>query len=154
VLLHPALTESPFATDQAAVVPCEERVIDIWWRGTNNGSFALLLAHLIRETKAWHGCAIRVLRIVRADDERDAALQEISSLVESSRIDARPEVFVSAGDPFELISERSAGSHLVFLGVGRVGDQAREELARYNSVVSRLPTTVLVRAAMTIDVTV
>ncbi len=154
VLLHPASSTSPFAVDVAADVAARDRRIDIWWRGRDNGSLALLLAHLVRETRDWRGCRIRLLRIVREVAEMEASEREMVRLVESSRIEARVTIVHSKGAPFDVIAEESGSAHLVFLGVGGIAEGARTDLARYNDLLVRLPTTVLVSAALSLDVEV
>lgn len=154
VLFHPARTEGPFATDAAAVVGPTDRIIDVWWRGNANGALALLLAHLVSETRDWRGCRIRVLRIVATDAEREPAGADLTALIESARFVATAEVVVADRPAFDVISQHSGASHLVFLGVGSVREAHRPDLARYNDVLDRLPTTVLVSAAGSFDVSV
>ena len=154
VLLHPQGSTSPFATEEAVITAPRERRIDIWWRGRDNGSLALLMAHLIRETRDWRGCEIRLLRIVQAVDEMGESEREMIELVESSRIEARVTIVHSKKAPFDVIAEESGQSHLVFMGVGGISDADRMDLARYNEALERLPTTVLVSAAQSLDVEV
>jgi amino acid transporter len=154
VLLHPQQSSSPFSTDASTIVEGRERHIDIWWRGRANGSLSLLLAHLIRETREWRGCKIRLLRIVRGVDDMEGSEREMVELVESSRIEAKVTIVHSKGAPFDVIAEESRDAHLVFLGVGGISNGGRADLARYNDVLDRLGTTVLVRASQALDVEV
>jgi len=154
VLFHPHQSNSPFSTASAAVLPGHQRRIDIWWRGHDNGSFALLLAHLVRDTKEWGRCKIRLLRIVRGVDEMEGSEREMVELIESSRIAAKVTIVHSKGDPFDVIAEESGQSHLVFVGVGGLHVGGRTDLSRYNELLERLPTTVLLSASQSLDVEV
>ncbi|MFW5893590.1 MAG: amino acid permease, partial [Verrucomicrobiota bacterium] len=50
------------------------RRIDVWWRGHSNGSLMLILAYLISLNREWRGCTIRLLRLIRNKEEREAAV--------------------------------------------------------------------------------
>jgi amino acid transporter len=154
VLLHAQPMTCPFAPDPVARIPGTQRRVDVWWRGAENGSFALVLANLVRETREWRGCEIRLLRIVREQAEMEAAERELVGLVQSSRISAKVTIVRSGDPPFDVIAQESRDSHLVFLGVGGVVEGRRTDLARYNDLLARLPTTVLVNAWTMVDVAV
>jgi len=152
ILFHPQKSTSPFSTESAAIVPGHERRIDIWWRGRANGSLALLLAHLVRETKDWRRCTIRLLRIVRGVDAMEDSEREMVELIESSRIVAKVMIVHSKGSPFDVIAEESHDSHLVLMGVGGLDNGGRADLVRYNDLLERLPTTALLCASQSLDV--
>ena len=147
VLFHPLAPTRPGAAQAASLPSGRGRQIDVWWRGLANGSLALLLAHLVRQTREWRGSRIRLLRIVSEQAESHAGEQEMADLARSSRIDAEPTVVHSQRPPFDVIVEESAASHLVFLGIGGIARAERDDLERYNALLPRLPATVLVRAA-------
>lgn len=156
VLLHVPRPDGPFPVEAAVGVPAAERVIDVYWRGRRNGTLALLLAYLISQSRDWRGCTIRLLRITRDDHHHTKALEELENMVERSRIPAKPEVVVSDAPPFDTIADASANSHLVFMGVGAGGrgPGSPKDLARYDQVLDRLPTTILVFAPVPLDVEV
>ncbi|MBC8377070.1 MAG: hypothetical protein H8E26_13570 [FCB group bacterium] len=67
--------------------------ITLWWDPTQeNGSFSLLLAHLIATSDEWEGAAIHLKSIVLEEkvEETRALLEE---LVQKSRIEARIDVY-------------------------------------------------------------
>jgi len=154
VIFHPQQSTSPFSTESAAIVPGHKRRIDIWWRGRDNGALSLLLAHLVRDTREWRGCTIRLLRIVAAVDEMEGSEHEMVELIDSSRIEATVTIVHGKGSPFEVIAEESANSHLVLLGVGGLDNSGRTDLERYNELLESLPTTALVCSAQSFDVEV
>jgi amino acid transporter len=154
VLLHTPQTSSPFSTDVATVTDSRERVIDVWWRSRANGPLALLLAHLVRETDEWHGCTVRLLRIVTDMDHMETAEHDLVELLDTSRIEARVVIVLAKEAAFDVIAEESEHSHLVFMGVGGIGETAKADLARYNAFLERLPTTALVFSAQQLDVAV
>ncbi|MBR6476929.1 MAG: hypothetical protein IKS85_00640, partial [Lachnospiraceae bacterium] len=78
--------------------------IDIWWRGRQNGSLMLILAHLLTCSRPWHKTKIRLLRL--ADPEtRPEAERELAQLAADSRIEAVPEEESSGIEIFDRISK-------------------------------------------------
>jgi solute carrier family 12 protein len=155
ILMHVAV-RSAFHTDAFEDIPAKRRRIDVWWRGHQNGSLALLLAHLVRENASWRGCTIRLLRIEQDEEKTDAAKQELVDLIDASRIAAEVKIVTDPRAPFEVIAELSGESHLVFMGVGMVGEggAVSADLARYKPVLESLPTTALVFSSQNLDVEV
>lgn len=153
VILHAAI-RSAFSGTTLDDVPGKRRCIDVWWRGHGNGTLALLLAHLVRENGDWRGATIRLLRIEREEDARPAAQEELDQLVQNSRIAAGVQVVVDQRTPFDVITEVSRESHLVFMGVGGIAGATSVDLQRYLSALQELPTTALVFAAQSFDVEV
>jgi amino acid transporter len=154
VLASAGRPQDPFTDAGAAATPAVVRRLDVWWRGRENGSLALLLAHLVRDTPPWREGEIRLLRIVPDDAAAGPARAEMEALLESSRIDAVPVVVRSQDPAFETIARESRESDLVFLGIGGIVHGGREDLARYRSLLESLPRTALVSAYGTLDVEV
>jgi amino acid transporter len=154
VLLHPGRPPDPFSEATEGLVPAPARRVDVWWRGRENGSLALLLAHLVSVTDAWRDSDVRLLRIVADDAAKALAETEMAALLESSRIEATPVVVRSTDPPFDVVARESGDSHLVFLGIGGILAGGRADLLRYNAVLARLPCTALVSAWGALDVEV
>jgi hypothetical protein len=90
--------------------------VDVWWRGTANGSLMLILAHLLTLNPAWRKLRVRILRITKTEAERQAAHEELKHLTDVSRIEAEIRIVVSA-DPFVQIMRReSRDAAALFLG--------------------------------------
>lgn len=92
-------------------------VIDVWWSARANGSMMLTLAYLMQSNRRWREAKIRILRIIKNGDGRDAALESMKELLEEARIDAYLEVVVSAEPPLEVIGTESERSAVTFVGV-------------------------------------
>ena len=99
----------------------EKKRIDVWWRGQDrNGELMLLIAHIISQSKAWSGAAIRILRLLSRKEGVPGATRHIEELLHRVRVNAEPKVFVrSAPDqPFtSILRQESRESGLVFLGL-------------------------------------
>ena len=67
----------------------------------------LTLAYLMQSNRRWREAKIRILRIIKNGDGRDAALESMKELLEEARIDAYLEVVVSAELPLEVIGTES-----------------------------------------------
>lgn len=112
----------------------EKRRIDVWWRGQDrNGELMLLIAHIISQSKAWSGAAIRILRLLTREEGVPGATQHIEELLHRVRVNAEPRVFVrSAPDqPFtSILRQESSESGLVFLGLRVPGEDQLTTYAR------------------------
>jgi hypothetical protein len=124
----------------------KQRVIDLWWRGENNGSLMALLAHLVRQDKNWSNASLRVLRIVRSAEEEKMAEIHLRNLIEQIRISAEVHVIHSNEPPPEVIRKTSAPkADLVFLGMSAADGEAAERfLTQMTPLLINLPTTLLV----------
>ena len=124
----------------------KKRVIDLWWRGEKNGSLMALFAYLITLDRSWAGAQLRILRIVRDDDEERAARQHLAALKESIRIEAQLKVLRTADSPVDVIaSESGPVADLVLLGMAASsGEEVQRYFANIDSLLSRLPTTFMI----------
>jgi hypothetical protein len=122
------------------------RVIDLWWRGAENGSLMALFAYLMTLDRTWAGSTIRIFRAVGDAAAVADAQQNLKALVEQARIQAEIHVFPSADHPNAFILERSAPvADLVMLGMSEpVLDSLPDHLASLQPLLERLPTTLLV----------
>jgi amino acid transporter len=121
------------------------RRIDIWWRGLQNGSLMLLIAHLLRLNWQWARARIRILRVVRNEQGREPATLGLTELVDAARIEARVEVVVSQDSFKEVLQTHSSDAAVVLLGfvLPEISDAATFG-ATYSEMTSGLPTTLLV----------
>ncbi|MDQ8182735.1 hypothetical protein [Pelagicoccus sp. SDUM812005] len=92
-------------------------VIDVWWSARANGSMMITLAHLMQSNRAWQEARIRILRIIRDEDGREAAEAGMAELLKDSRIEAESVIVVSQDSPLESIARESARSAVTFVGV-------------------------------------
>ncbi len=130
------------------------RVIDMWWRGYQNGSLMAMFAYLMTLDEGWAEARIRVMRIVRDEEEQREAHAELGRLKRLARIDADIVVIRSERSPLELIVERSGTTaDLVFLGLP-AGDSGQIQgfLDAVDETLERLPATVLVSSNGEADV--
>ncbi len=130
-----------------------ERRIDIWWRGQENGSLMATLAHLLAQNWEWRDSRIRVLRAVRDPAGRESSRQALGQLIEAARIRAEPHVIVSA-EPFSrVLQDQSAGADAVFLGLQPGESESSAQMyGRLNALLEHLPTTILVHSSGEADV--
>lgn len=131
-----------------------QKVIDLWWRGRDNGSLMLILAYLLTLNQEWTGASIRVLRVVTDEEGRAEAVRDLTSLTESARIDVEAHVIVSRKPLRETLYEYSHRSTAVFLGfrIPEVDDAERFQQA-FSSLLEGLPTTLLVHSTGEADLT-
>jgi len=123
-----------------------KRTIDLWWRGTRNGSLMALLAYLVTLDRTWHGATIRIFRAVGNAMAETEAREQLAALVKQARIQAQVEVFQTNELPGKFIVERSAGvADLVLLGLRQEAIEGfGNTLAGLEDALSRLPTTLLI----------
>lgn len=118
--------------------------IDVWWRGNKNGELMLLLAHLLKQNRKWRNRSIRLMRVVPHEDAKADVLQHLQDLATESRIEVKPEVFVSE-QPVHVIGKQSQDAAFVFLGfeLPPEGQEGRfyQQMERFTE---RIPRAILV----------
>lgn len=123
----------------------EHRRIDIWWRGRDNGSLMVLMAHLLRLNWEWAGAKIRLLRLIEDEAGRQPATKALRVLVEAARVDADVEVLVSEAPFMEVLHRHSKEASLVMLGFNVPEESDAESFRNYfEKLLSELPTTLMV----------
>jgi solute carrier family 12 (sodium/potassium/chloride transporter), member 2 len=122
------------------------RMIDVWWRGENNGSLMALFTYMMTLDPAWSGATIRFLRIVKNDKEEDEGLVHMNVLKKEMRMTAQTKIIRSTDPPADIITTYS-GPHadLVILGMlATSAAEAQRSLEWLDPLLTRLPTTLLV----------
>jgi len=124
------------------------RRIDIWWRGQENGSLMVTLAHLLTQDWEWRDSQIRILRLIRDAAGRDSSRQAISSLVEAARIRAETRVVVSTDAFPQVLRDHSTKADVVFMGIHPRDEQPFVEYYQgLDQVLEGMPTTILVHSS-------
>lgn len=121
--------------------------IDVWWRGMQNGELMLLLAHLLLLNPEWRTRKIRLLRIIPNEQGEEEVLQHLEELLQTSRIEAEPEVIISENVP-QAIQETSRSAALTVIGIPT--PEEGEELAFFDNIehlLGGLPRVLLVNSA-------
>ena len=124
-----------------------EGPIDIWWRGRQNGSLMLILAHLLTCNRGWHKTNIRLLRL--SDPEhRPEAEQELAQLAYDSRIEAQHLVLSQEADFETAFRAYSSHASLIFLGfIPPQPEDCRSFYERISAQLEGMPTTFLAASA-------
>lgn len=122
--------------------------VDVWWRGMENGSLMVVLAHLLVTNQKWKQSKIRILRLTRTDEERAAAVEEMTHLVDAARIPADIEVLVSDRPFHEVLHTHSADATVVFLGFYTPTLQGASHFhEQFATLLDGMPTTLLVHSS-------
>jgi hypothetical protein len=121
------------------------RRIDIWWRGQENGSLMILMAHLLMLNWEWSEAKVRLLRLIQDEAGRQPATLALKELVDAARIDAEVQVLVSE-DPFtEVLHRHSEAASVVLLGFKLTEENDADKFKKhFEQMLSGLPTTLLV----------
>lgn len=124
------------------------RRVDIWWRGRENGSLMVLLAHLLTLNWEWSGARVRLLRLIQKEAGREPAAQALRALVDAARVNAEVEILVSEAPFPEVLQRHSADASAVLLGF-RAPEEDNAQAFRdyFEGMLSGLPTTLLVCSA-------
>lgn len=136
------------------------RFLDVWWRGRfQNGGFMLALAWLIADDPEWRGSRIRLCSICGAGENPEKIRSGFLSFLSEVRVNA--EVLVLPADeraPFERITETSADSALILLGLPplqQIGEASpaiyAERLKRLSDAARPLARTLFVLGAEEVD---
>ena len=132
-----------------------DRRIDIWWRGQENGSLMILMAHLLTLNWEWSRAKVRMLRLIEDEAGRQPSREALEELVNHARLGADVDVIVSK-DPFPIVLQRhSSDATVVILGF-KIPEEREEEAFRFQMyferMTSQLPTTLLVSSSGEADV--
>jgi len=121
------------------------RRIDIWWRGRENGSLMVLMAHLLTMNWGWSEANIRLLRLIEDEAGREPAAQALRELVDAARINAEVEILVSEAPFPEVIHRHSRDASVVLLGFN-VPEESNAQVFQdyFEEMLSSLPTTLMV----------
>ncbi|MCA8940022.1 MAG: amino acid permease, partial [Planctomycetes bacterium] len=94
--------------------------IDIWWSGrSRNGELMLMLAHIISRHKSWDGAKIRVLQIVRNEDQAGHTEDNLKRTLENVRVRGEVKAVIpeSGSSIAETIAAASADADLTIVGM-------------------------------------
>jgi len=99
--------------------------IDLWWRGENNGNLMLLLSYIINnsiEYKKKNINGIRLIRILNENDSEKTVRQELSTLIEKSRLNVEILILPPLSDTIQSrIKEISSKADIIMMGLpGRI----------------------------------
>lgn len=121
------------------------RRIDVWWRGRENGSLMLLLAHLLTLNWDWSEAEIRLLRLIDDEAGREPSTKALQELVEEARVRAEVQILVSDSPFSEILVRHSADASVVFMGFNVPEEESALAFQSYfEDMMSKLPTTILV----------
>jgi amino acid transporter len=121
------------------------RRIDIWWRGRENGSLMVLMAHLLTLNWEWSEAKIRLLRLIQDEAGRKPAALALRELVDAARVTAEVEVLVSEAPFLEVLHRHSGDASAVLLGFNVPQEGEAQVFQDYfEEMLSGLPTTLLV----------
>jgi hypothetical protein len=132
-----------------------KRRVDIWWRGRENGSLMVLLAHLLRLNWEWSDSEIRLIRLIQDEAGREPAGDALRELLEAARVDAVVDVLVSDAPFKEVLTRHSRDASVVFLGFNVPEEDRAGHFQQYfEEMMSELPTTLLVCSSGEVDLLV
>ncbi len=135
----------------------QKKRIDIWWRGLDrNAELMLLLAHIIKQSRDWEGCVIRVCRVMENENAAKGAEEHIASVLKKVRVDAQPKVFVESlkEKPFDvLLKSVSTETDLVILGLREPKlDDIEQQATDINALFPITATALMVRSGEVEDI--
>ncbi len=124
------------------------RRIDIWWRGRENGSLMVILAHLVSLNPEWSGCRIRIIRVVSNRHLFEGAHQELETLMNSARMEsAEIKVIIAENDFSTTLHKHSGNASLVFLGFRFPDEESAPTFQqRFTRLLDNMPTTMLIHS--------
>ena len=124
------------------------RRIDVWWRGRENGSLMVLMAHLLTLNWDWSEATIRLLRLIDDEAGREPATDALKELVELARVRAEVQVLVSEAPFPEILHRHSLDASVVLLGFNVPEEESASMFhAYFQEMISDLPTTLLVASS-------
>lgn len=99
----------------------KNKKISVWWgRQRNNAALGLAMGYLLQESEAWNGAGLSLKSVTTEASEVPGAEALLKTLIEESRLNAEPEVYLHLGsrrEIFDVIRNKSMDSGFVFIGV-------------------------------------
>ena len=127
----------------------QDRCIDVWWWGGDNGKLMLLLAYLMTRDEKWDEAKIRLLVGVEGNGDNQT-IESLTEMLEEVRIEATPEIVKDVDA--DTLAEYSADSSLVFLPFRIRDDQVLDPFGNpMEDTLFLLPVTAMVMAAEEVD---
>lgn len=121
--------------------------IDIWWRGQDNGSLMMILAHLLCQNWEWRNSTIRILRKIEDEAGRTPATESLAKLIDAARINAEPTILVSKDNFSNILHRHSRGADLVLMGFDiPAQEDAESAFHHFESLLVDMPTTLLIHS--------
>jgi amino acid transporter len=132
-------------------LPPSGRTIHVWWGGLkDNGDLLVLLAHLLSLDPGWRDAEIGIKSIATSDMVAERTERSLRAMIAAARIAASFEVIRKPEGVLiqELITDRSAGANVVFLGLRSIDpEEAERYVDRLLQLMSGLNSVMLVRNA-------
>lgn len=126
----------------------ENRTIDVWWRGRENGFLMLLVSHLMTLNWEWSQAKIRLLRVIKNEEGRQPATQALNELANAARVDVEVQLIVSDDSFCEVVHRHSGNASTVILGFSPPEEKdAQRFRENIEKILAGLPTTLLVCSA-------
>ncbi|MEA2012124.1 MAG: amino acid permease [Verrucomicrobiota bacterium] len=134
--------------DRPCPIPAEGGRIDIWWRGKNNGSLMMMLAHLLQENKGWEKTTIRLLRLVESKEGVEPAEKALKQLSEDARIEAENKAIFRQNRFKDIFRRESKDADVIFLGfIAPEEDKQLDFYHRYDEFLQGMPPAFLISSA-------
>ncbi len=144
------LSADSSAWDALTQTPGNKRRIDVWWHGDATSRLMMLLAHMIRQNRAWEGAKIRVLDVCEDALATGRTVADLHETLADIRIEAEPEVLACANT--ETVAAYSKNTTLVLLPFRLRQDQPLDIFGGpLADLLPQLPVTAAVLAANDID---
>ncbi len=129
----------------------EGKEIHVWWGGlAGNGGLMLLLAFLLTAHYRWRNARITVLTVVKRDEDRARAKTNLKNLLAQARLEAETRVILRQGRSIpDIMYVESDHADLAIVGfvLPDMDKSAVGFFERMNTILDRLPTTLLVHSA-------
>ena len=131
--------------DEGLPTSKKNRRIDIWWRGQENGSLMVILAHLLTLNWEWSNVKIRLLRLIQDEAGREPADQALRDLVDAARVNADVQIIVSEDEFRTVLQRHSQNASVVLLGFNVPEEKnAHSFQNNFEKFLTGLPTTLMV----------
>ncbi len=133
----------------------EYKQIHIWWGGLRgNGGLILLLAYLLCAEVRWRNAEVTLFVVIQSEEARTYVEETLRTVLEQARLQAEVRVVVRGDHPIESImrgASSMADLAIIGLRLPEAGESIPEFYQRYNSILSALPSTMLVCSARTFE---
>ncbi|MBI4976911.1 MAG: hypothetical protein HZC28_05480 [Spirochaetes bacterium] len=111
----------------------DEYCIDVWWRGSDNGNLAAMLAHIIFISNSARRVAtkVRIIRMKEKNEQGNTIRAEMNALLGKARLVGTTVLLDDQLPLVEAIRTQSSSAHLVMIGIPDTRNEIKTENVRW-----------------------
>lgn len=129
--------DNPFFSWKSIKSRHHEYIIDVWWRGTDNGNLSALISYIILQSNRISKIKtrVRIIRKIYGEEEKTQAEAELNALISRARLQGSPLILPHDNEPIiDTIREVSRNSNLIMIGLPDSKKEKKETRTLFENI--------------------